>query len=372
MQNKYQDIIHPSDRKALEALKAVPGFDTVVKTYMNVLGEQMYKIENTSSYLKLGPNQLPEIYDILVRVCNKLGIYPIPDLFLSLNREPNAGTYGDTDIFIVLNSGLFETLSLKQIETIIAHECGHIICRHTLYHTMGKFIMNGVELFANGILSKAVISTLQYAYAYWERCSEFSADRVSALYHDSAEPVVDVMMALAGGTPNLKLNLNVNEFLKQAKDYKALVDESTYNKVLEFVRFGDNSHPLNAYRAYEINEFYKKYQKKLTYNNPDNKTEYNVATVDEYELKIRFEYKNSGAFLNGIFEQVSLEIMVDDNVFVINKNSSCTFDAISCTIDFIFKVNDTQVAYSYNVAYDSCLVVVWDDETKEITIREEI
>ena len=31
MADKYQDFIHPSDKKALKALKAVPGFDAIVK-----------------------------------------------------------------------------------------------------------------------------------------------------------------------------------------------------------------------------------------------------------------------------------------------------------------------------------------------------
>lgn len=373
MENKYQDFIHPSDKKALEALKAVPGFDTVMKEYMKIIGEKMYKIENTSSYLQLGPNQLPEIYEILVKICKKLNINPIPDLFLSLNREPNAGTYGDTDIFIVLNSGLLETLSLTQIETVIAHECGHILCSHTLYHTMGKFIMNSVELFANGILSKAVIATLQYAYAYWQRCSEFSADRVSAFYHNSAEPVIDVMMALAGGTPNLNLKLNKEQFLKQAQNYKALVDNSTYNKILEFIQFGENSHPLNAYRAYEINEFYKKYQKKLIFNNPDNKnSKYYLVAQEEYLLKIRFECKKTKSLLNGIFDQISLEVIVDEDTFTINKNSTETFDALSGPIDFKFKINDIEFNYSYNIAYDVCLVIIYDTEKQEISVKEEL
>ena len=31
MSIQYQDFIHPSDKKALDALKAIPGFDVVLK-----------------------------------------------------------------------------------------------------------------------------------------------------------------------------------------------------------------------------------------------------------------------------------------------------------------------------------------------------
>lgn len=138
MSLEYGDFIHPSDKKALAALKAIPAFDLVLKKFMSVVGEKMFKIETTSSCLKLGEEQMPEIYAILVRVCDKLQI-EVPELYLALDRAPNACTYGDTDVFIVLNSGLLETLTPEQIETVIAHECGHIVCHHVLYSTMANF-----------------------------------------------------------------------------------------------------------------------------------------------------------------------------------------------------------------------------------------
>ena len=315
----YADFIHPSDKKALDALKAVPGFDLVLKKFMSVVGEKMFQIQMTSSYLKLGTEQLPEIYNILVKVCKKLQI-DVPELYLALDREPNAGTYGDTDIFIVINSGLIETMTLEQIETVIAHECGHIVCRHVLYHTMGRYILTGAELFVNGLISKTIVTSLQYAFAYWMRCSEFSADRVSAYYHNSADPVIDVMMALSGGTNNLNLKLNREAFFKQAENYKVLVDNSAYSKVLEFIQYGLVDHPLNAYRAYEINEFYKKYTTKLLATNGSDETA--VSAANEFNLRVRYEYiKPKGVLkLGGIFDNNQLELGSEKKNYYLDKN----------------------------------------------------
>lgn len=261
MDIQYRDFIHPADKKALDALKAIPGVDLVLKKLMNLVAEKMFQIEATSSFLKLGPSQMPEMYNVLVKVCKKLEIDPIPELYLQLDREPNAYTLGDTDVFIVLHSGLLETMTLEEIETVIAHECGHIVCHHVLYHTIGRYLLDGASwgasLIQNGLVAQAIIVSLQYAFAYWMRCSEFSADRVAAFYHGSAEPVVACMMAFAGATKNLQYQVNREDFFKQALNYKALIDNSTYNKTLEFIKFGQIDHPLNAYRAYEINEFYK-------------------------------------------------------------------------------------------------------------------
>lgn len=374
MADKYQDFIHPSDRKALEALKAVPGFDAIVKKFMSIVGEKMFKIENTSSYLQLGPDQLPEVHAILVKICNKLNIHPIPDLFLALDRNPNAYTYGDTDIFIVINSGLLETLSPKQIETVIAHECGHIVCHHTLYRTMGSLLMTGAEFFVNGIISRAVVTSLQYAFAYWMRCSEFSADRVSAYYHGSAEPVIDVMMALSGGTHNLNLNLNRDAFFRQAQNYKMLVDNSTYNKVLEFIQFGKIDHPLNAYRAYEINEFYKKFVGKLTFNSGTTTDNVPVATIVEHTLRIRFEYIKPKGFLKlgGMLDTVTLEAKIGKKKYVIDKNMSKDIILISGPTEFVFKVDGKKITYNHILTYDTCLVVSWNSDEQKLAVREEI
>lgn len=77
---------------------------------------------------------MPEIYNMLSPICEKLGI-DIPEIYLELDVVPNAYTYGDTKPFIVITSGLLETMPMELLPTVIAHECGHIACHHTLYTT---------------------------------------------------------------------------------------------------------------------------------------------------------------------------------------------------------------------------------------------
>lgn len=365
---QYNDFIHPSDKKALAALKAIPGFDLVLKKFMNVVGEKMFMIETTSSYLKLGPNQLPEIYNILVKVCRKLQI-KVPELYLSLDRSPNAHTMGDTDVFIVLHSGLLETMTLEQIETVIAHECGHIICHHVLYHTMGQFVLNGAEMFAKGWISGALLTSLQYAFYYWMRCSEFSADRVSAYYHESAEPVINVMMALAGGTNNLQYKLNREEFFNQAKGYKVLIDGSVYNKVLEFIQFGDKDHPLNAYRAYEINEFYKKYKVKLLAQAGES------AAYDstKYKLKIRYECIKPKSLLKmgGVFDTNRLEVTIQSATYYIDKNGMQEIVLKNGKYDLSITNGTKNIKHTIDLRYDMSIIVSWDSDNEKLSVREE-
>ena len=170
--------MHESDKAALKALKAIPGFTQVLKAFMSVWNERQFRIANMSSKLRLSEKQMSKYYNMLPPICEKLGI-EVPELYLELNVNPNSYTSGDTKPFIVITSGLLETLPDELIPTVLAHECGHIACHHVLYSTMGRMILNGV-LMASGGLSSLITTPLKMAFSYWMRCSEFSADRVAA------------------------------------------------------------------------------------------------------------------------------------------------------------------------------------------------
>lgn len=244
-----RDFVHEADEAALNTLKQIPGFTPLLKAFMKVFNERTYHILNMSSKVRITSTQFPHIYEMLTPICEKLGIEE-PELYLELNRMPNAYTSGDTDIFITVTSGLLEHLNDEEIRTVLAHECGHIACHHVLYHTMGSFLLSGAASMLG--LDGLFTSALQLGFAYWMRCSEFSADRAAAMYMGSPDPVVDVMLKLAGGGKNMEAVLNRDEFIAQAEEYKQFVKDSTWNKVLEFLILKDIDHPLLSVRAFDI------------------------------------------------------------------------------------------------------------------------
>ncbi len=246
---------HPSDRAALGALKAIPGFTQILRGFMNVWNEPQARILNMSSRVRLGENQLPEIHRMLPPICEKLGI-DVPDLYLEMNVVPNAYTSGDNKPFIVLTSGLLDTLPQHLVSTVIAHECGHIACHHVLYLTMGRTILNGAAgalgLFRFGGL---LTIPLQVAFYYWMRCSEFSADRAAVLVDGHAGRMQEVCMRLAGLDNSIQGEHSMAAFLEQAREYRQMVNDSRWNKTLEFALLSGASHPLMAVRALECGEW---------------------------------------------------------------------------------------------------------------------
>ena len=253
--NRYT---HDSDRAALKALKAIPGFSALTRGFMNIWNEPQQRILNMSSRVRLGDDQMKKYYDMLPPICEKLGI-PVPELYLELNVVPNAYTYGDTNPFIVMTSGLLETMTDELIPTVLAHECGHIACRHTLYRTMGRMILSGSSNVMSYFMKfGGLISVpLQIAFYYWMRCSEFSADRAAVLCDGTAEMTQEMCMRLAGWDKDIQADANMDAFLRQAKEYREMVNGKKWNKALEFMILSQSSHPLTAVRAIECAEWTK-------------------------------------------------------------------------------------------------------------------
>ena len=255
-------FLHDSDKAALSALKAIPGFSQLLKWFMNIGYEKQFHVMNMSSNLRIDENQMPKYYHMLLPICEKLQI-KVPELYIELDVNPNAGTYGDTDPFIVITSGMLENVPDDLIPTVLAHECGHIVCRHTLYRTMGSLIMQGLDFAASFLPlgGTAISSSLQMAYAYWQRCSELSADRVAAFCDGTPDKMTQLCMHFAGYDKDFfDVTPNVNAFLSQVEDYKKLTATSAWNKTLEFLWMRYHDHPQSVIRAYECNEWAKSQQ----------------------------------------------------------------------------------------------------------------
>ena len=169
---KPSDFIHPEDAAALRQMEGIPGFAALVKKILAIGIENLQYGVNMASSIRLSEKQLPKIYRHLPPICQRMGI-PEPEFYLQMSPVPNAWTSGDTRIYITVTSSLVEMMSDEELDAIIAHECGHILCRHVLYHTVAQWISSGLANF--GLLG-TLATPVQFALCYWSRKSELSAD----------------------------------------------------------------------------------------------------------------------------------------------------------------------------------------------------
>lgn len=248
-------FIHPQDAKALKALEAIPGLKTLLSAYMKIYDERMWRGLLMSSCVRLNEQQLPDLYSAFTEVFEELQMEPKvrPECYLQMNPMPNAYTVGNTRTCIVLHSGIVQLLTRQELKAVIAHECGHILCRHMLYHTLARNIAQfGLNFMGLEILVKPVVWSL----FYWDRCSEFSADRVAAYAMGSADVVSDTMIRLSGGPVEITGKVNVEEYYRQVEELKDWIKTDKYQALLQLKMNLYNDHPFTAIRSGEVREWY--------------------------------------------------------------------------------------------------------------------
>ena len=257
-----QEFTHPDDAAALKKLESIPLLPTLTKTFMDVGAEQMMYGTNMATKVKLSPTQLPKLYNILPPLCARLGIKE-PEFFLEMTPVPNAYAFGDTYTAITITSGIVDLLTEEELIACVAHECGHILCRHMLYHTMASLLINGAM--QSDILG-AIAAPLKYALLYWNRKSELSCDRV-ATFCCGPETTIRLMTRLAGGPKNITDEINLVEFAEQADQYDAICKYGMWNKALQTFAVLNQDHPFASVRVREtlrwvVDDKYKKLREK--------------------------------------------------------------------------------------------------------------
>jgi len=241
------EFIHPEDEAALRQLESIPGFPVLLKKVMSLGIEQLRYGINMASTIRLSPTQLPQLYNHLPPICAKLGIEE-PEFYLQMDPMPNAWTFGDTRIFITMTSGLVEMMDDEELDAIIAHECGHILCRHVLYHSLAQYILKGTNDL--GLLGKLSVP-IQYAILYWYRKSELSCDRCGSII-TSPEVVARTMARFSGGPKSITENINMQEWASQADRYDEIRTGGLWNKTLQLYATIELDHPFSAVRVREI------------------------------------------------------------------------------------------------------------------------
>jgi Zn-dependent protease with chaperone function len=244
----HSEYEHPFDQKALNALTHTPGLETLGNFITKNTIEKIYTVQYTGSNLKVTKENYPKIYEYLEYACQILDMETIPDLYIQWGYGINAFTVGSENPIIVLNSGLIDLCDDDEIMFIIGHECGHIKSNHMLYHMMAQVINIVIDSIPGGNL---IAAPLQYALYYWNRMSEFTADRAGLLCCQNKEAAVRAFMKMAGMPIKEFEYMNYDSFIKQASEFK-LLDYDSLNKVIKFISIADASHPWTVMRAAEL------------------------------------------------------------------------------------------------------------------------
>ena len=250
---KADSFRHPLDLEATKTLKQIPGLDMMVRNLLGPMAEQVFYVENIASSILVGEKQLPDLHNLLLEACQILDI-DAPQLYVRQHPAPNAYTFAmrGKQPFIVIHTSLIEILTPEEIQAVIAHELGHLKCDHSVYLTPVNLLILAAAIVPNvgAVLAQAIQSQL----LEWVRCAEFTCDRAALLATQNPKVVMSVLMKLAGGSPSLAPQLNLDAFVDQARAYDD-ISKTELGEMVKSARTAQLSHPVPVLRAREIDRW---------------------------------------------------------------------------------------------------------------------
>ena len=246
---------HPADRAALQAMRAVPGFDDVVRKIIAILGgERGIRLLFQGNAVRAGSQQFPRAHALLVEVAATFDWPKVPELYVTQTPLFNAGAYGVDDPFIVLHSAALELLDQEELRVLIAHEMGHVVSGHSLYRTIAEIFLN-VSLAALPFLAGIALLPVRLAVLEWSRKSELSSDRAGLLGSQSILASQQLFMKMAGAYRGALESgqMSLDPFITQASEY--ITTNEGLDIVYKILNTLALTHPMNTVRAAELQQW---------------------------------------------------------------------------------------------------------------------
>ncbi len=265
---------HPADRAALQSLRALPGFDEVVRKVIAFLGgERGIRLLFQGNAVRAGAAQFPKLWTLQTEVAHTFDWPKVPELYVSQTPVFNAGAYGVDDPFIVVHSAALEMLDDDELRVLVAHEMGHVVSGHSLYRTIAEILLS-VGLSALPILAGIALFPIRLAILEWARKAELSADRAGLIGSQDVLAAQRLFMKMAGGTRGqiVRGEMSLDAFMSQANEY--LGSREGFDLIYKILNTLALTHPMNTIRAAELQQW--------------------VAS-GEYDRILRGEYTRRGA-----------------------------------------------------------------------------
>ncbi|HET7583618.1 MAG TPA: M48 family metallopeptidase [Gemmatimonadaceae bacterium] len=261
---------HPADRAALNALRALPGFDDVVRKVGSFFGERGIRHLFLANAVRVGPRQRPQLDALLSEVLDTMDWAERPQLYVTQKPEVNAYAIGFEHPFIVVTSAALELLDRDERRVVLGHELGHIISGHTTYTTIAQILLL-IGWRNLPFLTGLALLPIELALFEWYRKAELSCDRAGLLATQDPMASMRVFFKFAGGL-SYGDDVNLDEFLAQAREYETT--GTAVDTAFKAINVALRTHPFNTVRAGELQRW--------------------IATGD-YDRIVRGEYPRRGS-----------------------------------------------------------------------------
>ena len=248
-----KSILHPEDRTVISKINKIPGFQQILKKTIGNYTEYITKVTYTGNGYDITELSYPTIFKQLVENCRILGLKDVPMLTTSWEYFISSRTVGGDKNRIVITSGSIDLLTSQELDFLLGHEIGHILCGHLPYHML-------VEAMYMPILSDSSIITpltpIKLLMLEWYRISHYSADRIGLLACQDINIALRTMVKMAGLPKKYYNSIDIEAFIRQANDFSDS-HSSALDKVAKTFSIMSANAPWMVLRAKKLMEFYE-------------------------------------------------------------------------------------------------------------------
>jgi Zn-dependent protease with chaperone function len=190
--------------------------DSAVRKLIELQYERALRQVLLASSVKLGPDQLPEVWEPYRAAVATLDLPDVYDLYVTQYPFANAAAIGSGKPMIVLYSELVDLLEPDEVAAVLGHELGHILSEHVVYRT-ALLILLQLTMIRVPVVAGLPLVALRSALLEWSRAAELTCDRAATLVTRDPLVMCRTLMVMAGGAASRRLNLDA--FLRQAAEY---------------------------------------------------------------------------------------------------------------------------------------------------------
>lgn len=295
---------HPADRAATAALGSIPYLDKVVRKLIELGYERALRQSYLGSAVRLGEDQLPDVWREHAIAYATLDMNDVPDLYLTQYPSPNALAIGSKRPIVVVQSELIALLDAGQRRAVLAHEAAHILADHQLYRTALYILM----LLTRTSRLLVPLVPIRTALMEWERAAELSADRAAALVTRDPLTVCRTLMSLSAGAMVDQLDLDV--FMRQGLDYTE--KGNGLERLTRLLIDLGLSHPMPVKRTHELMTWVRsgEYDRIIAGEYPTRDEPVDARTagseaVSHYAERFRDGFREAGESINSVGQQLA-------------------------------------------------------------------
>ncbi len=206
------EFIHNLDKAGMDAVNAIPGFDSVSKFIIENSVEAYFNILLKGSAIQLTEKNSPYVLKVFKEVAETLDYkQELPAIYLTRGFNFSNKIQGYNHPIVILDSNCVEQLDENQLKFIAGRCLGGIIAEHNKF----EFFAWTINSIGSAVLP-IVSSLATLPIGQWQRKSLLTRDRAGLLACQNFESAIQVLMLTSGVPYGTEKDIDYYEYLNQA------------------------------------------------------------------------------------------------------------------------------------------------------------